>query len=1254
MVELSSEVTDLKSKVDLLTEQLARSQRDVAHCNEEIEKRSALLIESHNRESMLMSEIATLRSSYQPILLAKERLEKENSLLQSKQADDDERFRTLQRKISDLEKVSGESVYAYQVQLQKVQTDFKLKENEFSSVSKLSSKYKSEIESLQSHLKDVEGKFNREKDSLERRIDSLTRTVDAQKVDLQRATAVAKELQSKHDSAMTNAQISLEKAVADSSNGWKLQVQDLERRIVALNETIELNKEKHSRELAAVSLLSSFNESSNSVSAVTSTAIDVLKRNLVDGETSATALYARLQIAEESLEREKGVHAKVRSQLADILSQLEIKAPIIESQRRDYERALISHEELAKRLNNTIAECDSLRNIIKEKDSETDRLNLQTNALRMEVSDLSKQVQSLLISKSVSKADSADSNALPQWPSNDEELLRLAYDPTVADKLELVNSSSGTILDENILTFQDLRELQLRNQQLVRIVRHLASKIASSVSITSGDSKFISEKVYKQLLQEIEDLRSDREKTSSMVSSLIQQRDMLKTLLAQSASSSSALPNTNDINVSSQLIESTGESLSHTEEKLMKVTASISKLENQNSLLQSLLDNSKQQILHNESLYSKNLQEYSERISMARDEILELRNKLSVASFDSAQKNEKIEELKRLELETRTRAALDSKRVEELQSLLLKREAEVAGRDSEARILNDELLSLKKQVISLQGALEVSKAAEKRAIESFQAAQLESESQSSVSQSIQSLTKALASKDELAKLSLSKELQDARDDIFSLRKQLEHLQEKIASSSNLHFQVVADMQSKIDVAVSESLNYRSELARVKSENEIFLQQIASLEAQVKALSNIDEKISLLGEKSSMNSSQLHSIEDARVKAEQKVESLKNDLVRYEKEVSESKNREESLSKELAEVKAHLESKKQEISNVTKSIESRVQISNTENTELDELKKTLEAKNSEIESKNQEIQVRDDRITKLRTALKTVREQLAEMEKKHSEEALAAKSQELTSAPGDSVGDVQLIRNELEESKLQVESLRASVLQLQLDLQKSESTLVEEKALFSKQIQEKSELLDKTLSNSKRVSEMVKAKIAKIKELEETISKLRQSSHIATKGQVASPPPEAPSIGVLSVGESHDKVPDEPKVAVDIPFLDIRPPSVVNVTDSTSNVVLSFGAPSSLPIPIISKTKSTSDSSNVAQNDGVSAAVEGASSNEGAVTDEAQNETNSEEKKLAARAARFAAMSNAAVGSKRKTRVDEEGEESAKFARKDEE
>ena len=191
---------------------------------------------------------------------------------------------------------------------------------------------------------------------------------------------------------------------------------------------------------------------------------------------------------------------------------------IISSLFRDFHRLLDSHGQLTKRLDDVLIENNQLKEALLESQSDLEKAKAEAHSLDSLNQDLGAQVQHLL-KKNYEKGASFSSTS--SFPFNSGS----------SDK-----QSAGNIISDYLVAFDDIKELQTRNTQLLKVVRKLSEDQENIENKTmTGDKEFESLKASLEASnRELNTLREARIRTEEMVLGLVQQRDMYRTMVEES------------------------------------------------------------------------------------------------------------------------------------------------------------------------------------------------------------------------------------------------------------------------------------------------------------------------------------------------------------------------------------------------------------------------------------------------------------------------------------------------------------------------------------------------------------------------------------------------------------------------------------------------------------------------------------------------------------------------------------------------
>ena len=214
---------------------------------------------------------------------------------------------------------------------------------------------------------------------------------------------------------------------------------------------------------------------------------DKTERGDDDGPMNLTELYGRVAEAEDEKNSETLRRKKAEIRLSRIEAEIEASAPVLIRQRQEYEMAMERLEEYKNRLDAALAESQATRAETGDLQVEMVRLQKRNKELEEDAAEMAKQVQTLLVSRS-SSLGSEDSSRVPAA----------------------------------------VVEMQNTNQKLLSEHRHLTATIFELEAKLQEDTLNKKVDTYEK---ELEILREDRRRQHVMVESIVQQRDLYRTLL---------------------------------------------------------------------------------------------------------------------------------------------------------------------------------------------------------------------------------------------------------------------------------------------------------------------------------------------------------------------------------------------------------------------------------------------------------------------------------------------------------------------------------------------------------------------------------------------------------------------------------------------------------------------------------------------------------------------------------------------------
>ncbi|PSN32802.1 Nucleoprotein TPR [Blattella germanica] len=235
---------------------------------------------------------------------------------------------------------------------------------------------------------------------------------------------------------------------------------------------------------------------------------------LLKSGMTLTQIYSQYVAIYDELMLEKEETKRLNLHMNTILEEIKERAPLLEKQKEDYERALENIATLTKEIDQYTSDCIELRREASEAQKSAAHHSHENTRLKQEMVDLAKQVCFLV--KEVEEARGGFAG----------------HDQSDAEELSDVTSSSQ-VISQKLVTFRSIEELQANNQKLLALVRMLSAKQEET-------DRTLAENNPEALLAEIEKLRNKLEdqgqmieQQSKMLDTILRQRDTYQTLYQQ-------------------------------------------------------------------------------------------------------------------------------------------------------------------------------------------------------------------------------------------------------------------------------------------------------------------------------------------------------------------------------------------------------------------------------------------------------------------------------------------------------------------------------------------------------------------------------------------------------------------------------------------------------------------------------------------------------------------------------------------------
>ena len=538
---------------------------------------------------------------------------------------------------------------------------------------------------------------------------------------------------------------------------------------------------------------------------------------------STTEMYSRVVNTERSLATEQSKRKEAELYLNRILKDLETKAPLLARQKQDFNRVLEQNQLLSDKLEVTQEQNSQLQQDVDSLSTQGREINSENAAVSASNRDLSAQLQFLL----KQKIEEQHERPRAQRQRISEHVVATIED--VEGNINSINSAVSTV-PEHFLLFNDVPELQTRNEQLVRVVRkleadhaHLVQNMRDQGFGPDGEMCGKNLETLHLALNELKDMKDARSRTEDMVLGLVQQRNMYKTMLDDAGVQRSDAGATPMKNPEMTLTAPT----SRQKDSSWK----LAQTEEENSQLRERLDKYREL----EKTLNESLEETKATNGTLRLEVAQLTGEVRFHG-ERAERLEDTFKSAQVESESAQQRtfSLDA-RVLELQTEMRKKEQMILTANEQLHTAHD---STRKAEIEAVACKET----EKRLESLLDSEKEESKRQASLADSIRRIETSLSQRLEEEKATLQLERDSLSRNLESLRKQLSDR----SATSDQRIRVlesdVSDLRLKEEDMVREAATLRETAVREEGSAKAARERAVMLEKQ---LSTAQDKLSAI-------------------------------------------------------------------------------------------------------------------------------------------------------------------------------------------------------------------------------------------------------------------------------------------------------------------------------------------------------------------------------------------------------------------------
>ncbi|TIC04624.1 hypothetical protein E3Q16_02603 [Wallemia mellicola] len=233
------------------------------------------------------------------------------------------------------------------------------------------------------------------------------------------------------------------------------------------------------------------------------------------GGKSFTEIYSDYAKLENEFQRERAERRRLESCLADVVSEIEERAPLLQEQRREYDKRNAEANALASQLAESLEERDALKASEKEARLVAENAQREAELQSQSIVDLTRQVAYLTRQIAAIEDPSLPTDAQNVAPAPAHEL---AVDQAISDRLVL---------------FASTEELVQQNKNLLKVSRELGQKLEHVDAVHEARSKETENESLQEAYELIQQLKDEIELSREKAGSYVRERDMFRRLLAQ-------------------------------------------------------------------------------------------------------------------------------------------------------------------------------------------------------------------------------------------------------------------------------------------------------------------------------------------------------------------------------------------------------------------------------------------------------------------------------------------------------------------------------------------------------------------------------------------------------------------------------------------------------------------------------------------------------------------------------------------------
>ncbi|OAQ74244.1 TPR/MLP1/MLP2-like protein [Pochonia chlamydosporia 170] len=227
------------------------------------------------------------------------------------------------------------------------------------------------------------------------------------------------------------------------------------------------------------------------------------------------------------LASEKGRSARLQEELEDMITALEAKAPEIQELQAESETLRREIARMSELSQQSFEERDSARKVARKAENALATSQSELKILRTQLRDLGTQIQMLVFNIY------AIEKGMDQLTEEEKYRLQQLERGEITEEALSDLSDTHQFITQKLVVFKDIKSLQSKNEDLMRITRELADQLESEEALAAKHQAKEDHDRVEKLQRELEQMTEESRSIKNTMESYKTERDMFRRILQQ-------------------------------------------------------------------------------------------------------------------------------------------------------------------------------------------------------------------------------------------------------------------------------------------------------------------------------------------------------------------------------------------------------------------------------------------------------------------------------------------------------------------------------------------------------------------------------------------------------------------------------------------------------------------------------------------------------------------------------------------------